>query len=77
VQAEPTSIVIHGKREESRQSKEKKVRYSEVASSEICRRIDLPAAIDPDKVSASLNHGVLELTLPKAAPPRLIAVKGT
>jgi HSP20 family protein len=76
VQAESNSICIHGKREETKEEKEgKKVRYSEVSSNEICRRIDLPASINPDKVTASLNNGVLELNIPKAAPPKRIEVK--
>jgi HSP20 family protein len=38
---------------------------------------ELPARVDADKASATLKHGVLTLTLPKAAEaqPRQIAVK--
>lgn len=76
VSAEPNSILIHGKKEQTKEEKDgKKVRYSEVSSSEICRRIDLPASINPDKVSATLNNGVLELNISKAAPPKTIEVK--
>jgi HSP20 family protein len=76
VRAESNSVCIHGKKQETKEEKDgKKVRYSEVSSSEICRRIDLPASINPDKVSASLNNGVLELNIPKAAPPKTIEVK--
>ena len=37
----------------------------------------LPARVDPDKVTATLKHGVLTLTLPKVAEaqPRQISVK--
>lgn len=37
----------------------------------------LPARVEPDKVNATLKHGVLTLTLPKAAEaqPRQISVK--
>lgn len=76
VRAEPNSVLIHGKKEQTREEKDgKRVRYSEVSSSEICRRIDLPASINPDKVSATLNNGVLELNISKAAPPKTIEVK--
>jgi HSP20 family protein len=76
VRAEPNSVCIHGKKQATKEEKrDKNVRYSEVSSSEICRRIDLPASIDPDKVSASLNNGVLELSMPKAAPPKTIEIK--
>ena len=34
------------------------------------RTVTLPVAIDPDRVEASLTHGVLNITLPKAASAR-------
>ena len=41
------------------------------------RSYELPARVDADKTTATLKHGVLTLTLPKAAEaqPRQIAVK--
>jgi len=41
------------------------------------RVLSLPAPVDADKVEAKLEHGVLRLTLPKAAEalPRRITVK--
>lgn len=41
------------------------------------RQLTLPLLVDPDKIEASYEHGVLKLTLPKseAAKPRKIAVK--
>ena len=41
------------------------------------KSFELPARIDADKVTATLKHGVLTLTLPKAAEaqPRQISVK--
>jgi HSP20 family protein len=41
------------------------------------RSLELPARVDGEKVTATLKHGVLTLTLPKAAEaqPRQIAVK--
>ena len=76
VRAEPNSILIHGKKEQTKQEKDnKKVRYSEVTSSQMCRRIDLPASIDPDKVTANLNNGVLELKMQKADQPKTVEIK--
>jgi HSP20 family protein len=42
------------------------------------RTIALPVAVDPDKVEARFENGVLHVTLPKseAAKPRRITVKG-
>jgi HSP20 family protein len=41
------------------------------------RQVTLPVLVDPDKVEARYEHGVLKLTLPKseAAKPRKITVK--
>lgn len=41
------------------------------------REVMLPVLVDPDKVEATYEHGVLKLTLPKheAAKPRKITVK--
>lgn len=76
VQAEPTSIYIHGKIERKQENKKgAEVRYSEVSSSEVSRRVDLPRSINPEKVTATLTKGVLELKLPKAAPPKVVEVK--
>jgi HSP20 family protein len=43
------------------------------------RVLNFPAPLDADKVSAKLENGVLQLTLPKAeeAKPRKITVKGS
>lgn len=42
------------------------------------QRIGLPAAVDAEKVTATLKNGVLEVALPKseAAKPRRIAIAG-
>jgi HSP20 family protein len=41
------------------------------------KSFELPARVDADKVTATLKHGVLTLTLPRAAEvqPRQISVK--
>ena len=76
IRAEGNSVYIYGKSEHKKEEKKgKEVKYSEVSATELSRRIDLPSSIDPDKVSALLAKGVLELTLPKAAPPKKIEVK--
>jgi HSP20 family protein len=70
VQLEQDSIYIHGKSEQKKEEKKgKEARYSEVSSQEICRRIDLPGSVDPDKIEARLINGVLELNLTKSGTP--------
>lgn len=50
---------------------------SERSSGRFTRSFTLPAQVDPDRVTAEYQAGILRLTLPKAeeAKPRQIAVK--
>lgn len=75
VRAGQNSICIHGKNEQKQEQKKDKETYTEVSSQEFCRRIDLPLAIDPNKVSAHLDKGVLKLDLQKAAPAKKLEAK--
>jgi HSP20 family protein len=76
VKVEPNFVFIHGKTEQKKEEKKgKEVKYSEVSARELCRRIELPNPIDPDKVDAHLVNGVLELILSKATPSKKIEVK--
>ena len=45
-------------------------RSRDVRPTEICRRLDLPAEIEPGKVTATFRNGKLEVTLLKAAAGR-------
>lgn len=42
-------------------------RSRDVRPTEICRRLELPAEIEPGKVTATFRKGKLEVTLPKVA----------
>jgi HSP20 family protein len=76
VSVEPGSLTITGKRESKKDlEKEGNVLYSERCADEVLRVIDLPATVDPAKVTATLKDGVLELEMPKAAPPTKIKVE--
>jgi HSP20 family protein len=54
-----------------------KVHLRERASIAFARKLPLPGRVDPEGVTATLENGVLTITLPKAkeALPRQIAVK--
>jgi len=75
IQADPNSIYIRGKNEQKEERKGGEVKYSELSATELCRRIALPSSINPEKISARLVSGVLEITLPKATTPKTIEVK--
>jgi len=66
VSVKPQCLTISGKRESSKEQKRGKTVYSETCSNEIFRFVDLPAAVDTAKVIATLNNGMLQLTMPKA-----------
>ncbi|MGC2661148.1 MAG: Hsp20/alpha crystallin family protein, partial [Bryobacteraceae bacterium] len=76
IQADSAAIYIRGKNEHKREEKKgSDLKYSEFSATELCRRIALPSSIDPEKITARLASGVLEITLPKAAPPKTVEVK--
>ncbi|MHB1699919.1 MAG: Hsp20 family protein [Acidobacteriaceae bacterium] len=76
IQAERDGLSIYGKSEKKKEAEHKGKRYySEISSSEICRHISLPSNVDPDKVTATLDKGILEIKLPKASAPKLVEVK--
>lgn len=70
-------LTIKGRRDAAAE-KETVFHRRERSVGEFVRAITLPAEIDADKVSATLNGGVLTVTLPKAetAKPRKINVQG-
>lgn len=71
--AEPARLFVKGKAEKKIEGKKKTV-YSEVSSREVFRSITLPAEIDPDRVTASLRNGMLEILLQKAQTGKEVAV---
>lgn len=72
VTATPNALVIQGEAAHTGESKEgSKVCFSEFSDQQMFRRIDLPSEIDVDKVTASMDKGILEVTAPKAASKQL------
>ena len=65
IKVEPRRLFITGKREEKSEDKKKGETFYSERSNEVFRAIDLPAEVDPDKVTATLSNGELEITLPK------------
>lgn len=76
VRAENNLLTIYGKTDRKTETEKKsRQQYSEMSASEIYRQISLPTAVLAEKATAKLENGVLEIHLPKAAPPKLIEVK--
>ncbi len=66
INVEPRRVTITGTRETKQESKTEETVYSETCSDQILRAFDLPAAVDPAKVKATLKDGILKLDMPKA-----------
>jgi HSP20 family molecular chaperone IbpA len=75
VTATPDEVVVHAESKHE-QKAEDKVLWSEFTSSDVFRHISAPNSIDPDRVTATLDKGLLRITAPKvtAANPRSVAV---
>lgn len=72
--AEDTVTIKASTRQESKEEKGDYLRR-EITQGSFSRTIPLPAAVQGDEARASFKDGVLELTLPKAAPARRHSVK--
>ena len=66
VKVEPSRVLIHAQSETSKQRSSGKTIYSECEKNQIFRLLNLPTKVNADRVSASLQDGVLKITLPKA-----------
>lgn len=64
------TLEIKGEKKEEHEEKDEKgtVRRKEYSSSSYHRSFTLPENIEEDKINATLEKGVLKLTLPKAEP---------
>ncbi len=74
LKVDPHRVFITGKQEKSSESKKEKTVHSERSSKELFREYRLPAEIDPEKVTAELKDGVLEIRLPKCVKTKKVAL---
>jgi len=78
IQAETDCLSVFGKVEKKTESeKGAKQHYSEISCNEVYREISLPAHVNPEKATAHLEKGVLEIHLAKAAPARVVEIKAS
>lgn len=69
IDIEGDQVTIHGARTEQDEAKPGTRRLSERVFGEFRRVLRVPETVDPDKIAADYEHGVLTLRLPKAAKP--------
>lgn len=68
-------LTIKGEHREETEKKDEKTYHSEKRAQQIFRRIALPVNVIADKMTATLQDGVLELSAPKADVAKKIEVK--
>ena len=66
VKVEPSRLLIRGETEKSKQRSVGRTIYSETQKNQLFRVLNLPTKVNPDRVTASVQDGVLHITLPKA-----------
>jgi HSP20 family protein len=70
VKATKNSVTISGKQSDQTKEKGKNYVYSERSYKSFHRQLPFPLEILPSKITAKVNNGVLEVTLPKKQPTR-------
>ena len=76
VTASPHELIIKAVHKSEQKGEEKeKVRWSEFRDNSVYRRVELPVAIDVDKVEAKYKHGMLSVDAPKARQKKTVAKK--
>jgi len=73
VTAAPEALVIEADKTHTHKTTAGNVHFCEFSGQKLLRRINLPTAIDVDKVTASLDNGMLQVTAPKAAQSKQIS----
>ena len=69
-------LVVRGERKRQELPEGSRWAFTERAFGAIERRVRLPKGVDPDRIAASMENGVLSLIVPKpdAMKPRTIAI---
>jgi HSP20 family molecular chaperone IbpA len=66
VNALPQTIVVHAESAQQLKEQGAEVRFSDFGNKKLYRRLELPAPIDLDKITATLVNGILRLTAVKS-----------
>lgn len=75
ISVEPHRLTLAGKREWKKEEEKERVLFSERRSSQLFRSFELPAEIVPEKATATLKDGMLELKLPKSTTAKKIRIE--
>jgi HSP20 family protein len=75
VSVEPQRLVISGKSEKTTEETKEQTLLSEFRSNQFCRELRLPSEVEPDKTTAAIKDGVLELVFAKASGSKAVDVE--
>ncbi len=75
ISVEPNRLTLAGKREWTKEEQKEKVLFSERRTNQLFRCLELPNEIIPEKVTATLKDGILELRMPKSITARKIRIE--
>lgn len=71
VSATPDAIIIEAGAYHTHEGQDENVCFCEFCGKNVFRRVDLPSTVDVDKVTASLDKGILRVTAPKVKPMKI------
>jgi HSP20 family protein len=77
IEATAEDVTIRGETKQSTEQKDAEYLRRELRYGKLQRTFSLPLAIDPNKVEATFEHGVVTVTLPKSevVKPKTITIK--
>ena len=77
IEATAEDVTIRGELKQEQERKEEDYLRKELRYGKMQRSFALPLAIDPNKVEATFEHGVVTVTLPKSeiVKPKVITIK--
>ena len=77
IEATPEEVTIRGETKQTSEQKDAEYLRRELRYGKVSRTFALPLAIDPNKVEAIFEHGVVTVTLPKSdvVKPKTITIK--
>jgi HSP20 family protein len=70
IRVEGDMLVISGERREEETKRERGYEYIERSHGSFTRAIELPRGVDPSRIEADVDDGVLEVRIPKGEPTR-------
>lgn len=79
ITVEDGTLTIRAETRSERQSSDGEILINEIRRGTFSRAVALPAGLEPDKASATFEHGVLHLRIPRseAVKPRQIRISPT